>query len=122
MTESCFLPLVSKQNIQTEEIDIVWKVTRNVAIILTIMLSGCASKWARLDGGPIVQTELQEARAICQIDEKLEQIEVQRNIQLRRANSNEAKMLAKDDFTAEESAAYAEINACMQQLGYREAD
>lgn len=99
-----------------------WKVTRNVAIILTIMLSGCASKWTRLDGGPIVQAEFQDARAICQIDEKLEQIEAQRNNQLRRANSNEAKMLAKDDFVAAESAAYAEINACMQQQGYRNAD
>lgn len=86
------------------------------------MLSGCASKWTRLDGGPIVQAEFQDARAICQIDEKLEQIEAQRNNQLRRANSNEAKMLAKDDFVAAESAAYAEINACMQQQGYRNAD
>jgi len=69
-----------------------------------------------------VQAEFKEARATCQIDEKLEQIEGYRNIQLRLANSNEAKMLAKDDFAAAESAAYAEINACMQQQGYRKAD
>ncbi len=98
------------------------KLTRTVAIILTIIVSGCASKWTRLDGGPVVQTRFQEARATCQIDEKLEQIEAQRNIQLRRANSNEAKMLAKDESAAAERAAHAEINACMLQQGYKKSD
>lgn len=90
--------------------------------MLTIMAAGCASKWTRLDGGPVAKTAFQEARVTCQVDEKLEQIEAQRTVQLRRAKSNEATMLAKDNFAAAERAAYAEINACMLQQGYRKAD
>jgi len=99
-----------------------YKVTRIMAIILAILVSGCASKWIRLDGAPVVQAEFQEARATCRIDERLDQIEAQRNTRLLRANNNEAKMLVKDDFATAERAAYAEINACMLQQGYKKAD
>ena len=75
-----------------------------------------------MDNRPIVQAEFQNATTVCQVDEKLaqvEQAETERNARLLSSRNNEATMLAKDDFALEVQAIYAKIEACMQQQGYK---
>ena len=101
------------------------KVNRAILVIAAIAISGCGSKWVRLDNSPVVEAEFQQARNACRVDEKLaqlEQIEAQRTESLVRAKTNEAKMLARDDYEIESRAVYAEIDACMEQQGYRKTN
>jgi len=101
------------------------KVNLAILLIAVIAISGCESKWVRLDNSPVVEDEFQEARNACRVDEKLaqlEQINAQRTDRLLDAKTNEAKMLARDDYAMESSAVYAEIDACMKQQGYRKTN
>jgi len=59
--------------------------------------------------------------AIFRVDEKLaqmEQAETEWNARHLSARTNEATMLAKDDFALEKQAIYAKIDKCMLQQGY----
>ena len=101
------------------------KVNRAVLALAAIAISGCGSKWVQLDNNPVIEAEFQQARIACRVDEKLaqlEQMEAQRNNRLLRARTNEAKMLARDDYGIEVRAVYAEVEACMEQQGYRKAN
>lgn len=92
------------------------------AIIAVMFISGCGSKWVRLDNRPVLQAEFQNARTVCRVDEKLaqmEQAETERNARLSSSRTNEATMLAKDDFALEKQAIYAKIDECMRQQGYK---
>lgn len=87
-----------------------------------MFISGCGSKWVRLDNRPVLQAEFQNARTVCRVDEKLaqmEQAETERNARLSSSRTNEATMLAKDDFALEKQAIYAKIDECMRQQGYK---
>ena len=95
---------------------------RVIAIVSVIFISGCESKWVRLDNRPIVKAQFQNARAICRIDEKLaqvEQAETERNAGLLSSRTNEATMIANEDFALKVQAIYAKIDECMQQQGYK---
>ncbi len=94
-----------------------------VVIISAIFINGCRSEWVRQDNRPVVQAEFQNARAVCRVDEKLAQIEqadTERNENLASSSSNEATMVANENFALEKQAIYAEIDECMQQQGYQQ--
>ena len=87
-----------------------------------ILIGGCQSKWVALEGTPIVESEFQQARTVCRVDEKLarlDQAEAERNEGLRQVSSNEANMLVKDNFDLQKRAILTEIETCMRQQGYR---
>ena len=91
---------------------------------LVILIGGCQSRWVTLEGSPIVESEFQQARTICQVDEKLdrlEQAEAERNKGLQQAKSNEANMLVKDNFDLQKRAILTEIDTCMRLQGYRKS-
>ncbi len=76
----------------------------------------------RLDNRPIEQAEFQNARSVCRVDEKqaqVEQAETERTERLSSSNTNEATMLANEDFALEKQAIYAKINESMLQQGYK---
>ena len=91
-------------------------------LILVTMLNACSSQWVRLDGSQIEDTDLRQARAACQIDEKnalLEQAEVARSARFAQAKSNADKMLARENFDIEKQRINAEIEACMRDQGLK---
>ena len=93
-----------------------------IAVISVIFISGCESKWVRLDSRPVVQAEVQNARAVCRVDEKLAQVEqadTERSKRLSSSKTNQATMLANEDFALEKQVIYAKIDECMQQQGYK---
>lgn len=98
-----------------------YKKKQSAIVLLSILVIGCESKWVRLDNGQIETNALQQARSVCQVDQKLaqlEQAESRRKTDLAASRSNEATMLAKDNFALEAQAVNAEIATCMQQQGY----
>jgi hypothetical protein len=97
------------------------KPKQSAIFLLSILVIGCESKWVRLDNGQIETNALQQARSVCQVDQKLaqlEQAESRRQTDLAASRSNEATMLAKDNFALEAQAVNAGIATCMQQQGY----
>ena len=93
-----------------------------IVIVSLIFISGCGSKWVRLDKRPMVQAEFQNARTVCRVDEKLAQVEqadTERNESLSSSNTNEATMMANENFALEKQAIYAKIEQCMLQQGYK---
>lgn len=100
------------------------KVLFNSLLIVTLSLAGgCQQlKWVNLDGSSVNETGLEKAKKACRVGRKLEALERardERDDDLARANSNEAKMLVKDDFAAVERQVYKEIDICMHRQGYK---
>ena len=96
-----------------------------ISITLALTLSaGCGQKlaWTRLDGGKADSEQLQKAQKACRIETKLAGIErarEDRNEQLKKASSNEAEMLVKDEYEEIRRQVYREIDTCMNKQGYK---
>ena len=93
------------------------------ALLALTLLAGCQSnRWVRLDDKPADAASLQQARQSCRIEQKMAELERARdagNESLRKANSNAAKMVARDNIQITERAINAEIDACMQAEGFK---
>ncbi len=97
--------------------------------IITITLSlalftGCQSNlnWKPLDGSSAETAEVEKARKACRIEIKLagiERAEEERDKKLSQSSTNQAKMLAKEDFDQEKRQVYREIDTCMNKQGYK---
>ena len=86
--------------------------------------SGCQPGWVRLDGGNADRAELQQARAICRVDEKLAALRQARDANYDAAagaGSSAGRMLQISTFEEENYRVYQEINACMRGQGLRKA-
>ena len=92
--------------------------------LILALLAGCQSglDWKPLDGGSIDPERLELAQKACRIDIKLaglEHAETLRDERMRRATSNEAQMLAKDEYEDLRRQVYREIDTCMNRQGYQ---
>ena len=88
---------------------------------LLAALGACQPGWVLIDGGKLADDELQQARQICQVDEKLAALEQARSansIAATKASSNEGRMLIIDNFEQENYASYLEIDECMRRQGF----
>jgi len=96
-----------------------------ITITLTVALfAGCQSNlnWKPLDGGSADDAKLEKARKACRIDIKLtgvDRAEEERDKKLSQSSTNQAKMLAKDDFDEIRRQVYREIDTCMRKQGYK---
>jgi len=86
-------------------------------------ITACQPGWVRIDGDQTDSAALQQARAHCQVDEKMAALEQERadnSVEASKAPSNEARMLQLDNFEDDNFATYQEMNDCMQREGYRQ--
>lgn len=88
------------------------------------LLAGCQKNlsWTRLDGSSPTAEQLQHARKVCRIDIKLaglERAEEDRDADLVKASTNQAKMLVKDEYDLVVKQVYREIDTCMSKKGLR---
>lgn len=88
------------------------------------LLAGCGQKlaWKRLDGASVDPARLQQAQKECRIEIKLAGIErakEERNQKLGSSTSNQAQMLAKDEYEEIRRQVYREIDTCMNKQGYK---
>lgn len=96
-----------------------------ITLTLTLTLvASCQSdlNWTPIDGGNADAAALEEARRACRIDIKLagiERAEEERNQQLSSSTTNQAKMLAKDEYEEIRRQVYREIDTCMRKQGYK---
>lgn len=96
-------------------------ITTTLALAL---LTGCQSSlnWTPLDGGSADATKVEKAHKACRIDIKLagiERAEEERDKKLSQSSTDQAKMLAKEDFDQVEKQVYREIDTCMNKQGYK---
>jgi len=97
----------------------------NIGIILTLaLLVGCQKSldWKPFDGGSTDAARLEKARKACRIEVKLsglERAQQERDKKLGTSSTNQAKMLAKDDYGQVKRQVYREIDLCMQEQGYK---
>jgi len=96
-----------------------------ITITLTLTLTGGCQKnldWTPLDGASTDAAKLEKARKACRIDIKLagvDRAEEERDKKLSQLSTNQAKMLAKDDFDELRKQVYREIDTCMRKQGYK---
>ncbi len=94
-----------------------------VFMLALMTLAACqANRWVNLDGGIADEAGLRQARQDCGVDAKLaalEQVRGDGNEALRKASSNAARMMLRDDIQLTEKAVYAEIDACMRDEGFK---
>lgn len=93
-------------------------------IVGLALLGGCQKNlaWTRLDGTSADTDKLEQARKACRIDIKLagvERAEEERNENLAKASTNQAKMLVKDEYEEIRRQVYREIDTCMNKQGYK---
>ena len=90
-------------------------------IMLTLaVVGGCQAGWVRVDGGRADKETLEQARAICRVDEKLAALQQARDAnygEAASAGSNEGRMLQIDSFEEENYTVYQEIDNCMRRQG-----
>lgn len=96
-------------------------ITLSLALAL---VSGCQKtlNWTPLDGGSADAAALEKARKACRIDIKLagvERAEEEREQKLRSSTTDQAKMLANEDYEQLRRQVYREIDACMRKQGYK---
>jgi len=92
------------------------------SLLTLASITACQPGWVRLDGNQTDSVALQQARAHCQVDEKmaaLKQDRTNNSVEASKAPSNEARMLQLDNFEDDNFAIYQTINDCMQREGYR---
>ena len=91
-------------------------------LIALCLLSACSTQWTRLDGSATSEVELQQAMNVCQVNEKmaqLEQAEADRSADFAQAKSNADKMLARENFDQASKRINAEIEDCMLDRGLK---
>lgn len=89
--------------------------------LILVLAVGCQTGWVRQDGGAVDATRLEQARSACDVERQLAALERAREDRdrgLQQANTNQGKMLAREDFAAVEQRVEREIEACMRQQGY----
>lgn len=89
--------------------------------MLIVLAAGCQAGWVRQDGDAVDSARLEQARATCRVERKLEALERardERDQNLRLAKSNQNKMQAREDFASVERQVLDEIDACMRRQGY----
>lgn len=90
-------------------------------LLFIALAAGCQSGWVGEDGAAANAQRLEQARAACRVERKLEALERARSELdrgLRQANSNQNKMQVREDFASVERQVLTEIDACMQLQGY----
>ena len=98
------------------------KTIQGLLLLLTLAsLGACQPGWVRLDGSQPGGDELAQARARCEVDEKLAALENFSDSSAAPANSNEARMLRIENYDLESARVYREIDACMQREGLRKS-
>lgn len=96
------------------------KTPRHLLMLLSVAaLSACQPGWVRLDGSQPGGDELAQARARCEVDEKLASLENFSGPEAVPANSNEARMLRIESYDLESARVYREIDTCMRLEGLR---
>ena len=91
-------------------------------LIVVVALAGCQPGWVRIDGNSGDADALEAARQACRVDERLAELERARtanSAEAARAGSNDNRMQQLDDFEQQAFVVNQEIDACMQQQGYR---
>lgn len=93
-------------------------------IAASTLIGACSSQlqWSNLDGSSPDTAELQEASKTCRIDKKLaalENADSERGSKVRKAKSDEARMLFNEDFDQVRKQVYREIDTCMSRQGYK---
>ncbi len=88
------------------------------------LLAGCQKNlgWTRLDDSSPKAERLEQARKACRIDIKLtglERAKDERKINLKKASTDKAKMLVKDEYEQIKNQVYQEIDTCMNKKGYQ---
>ena len=86
-----------------------------------VLAAGCQPGWVGQDGRAADAQRLEQARAACRVERRLEALERargERDEGLRQANSNQNKMQVREDFAAIERQVLDEIDACMRQRGF----
>lgn len=88
------------------------------------LLVGCSQKlaWTRLDGGSPDPAQLEAAQEKCRIEFKLtglERAREERDQKLKNSSSDQAQMLAKDEYEEIRQQVYREIDTCMTKRGYK---
>ncbi|MCP4391407.1 MAG: hypothetical protein GY802_24150 [Gammaproteobacteria bacterium] len=95
-----------------------------LVILGLTLLAGCQKNldWTRLNGSSPTDEQLQYARKACRIDIKLaglDRAEEERDVNLSKASTNQAKMLVKDEYDLVKKQVYREIDTCMSKKGLR---
>ena len=93
---------------------------RMVPVLLALALLGaCQPGWVRLDGEPAGPSELQRARAVCEVDAKLARLEASRDDAAAEEtdDANAARMLRIENDDLEKRRVYREIEDCMRRQG-----
>lgn len=90
-------------------------------VSLMLMLPGCGG-WVWLDGSTVDSGSIKAAEKQCRIEERmdnLERAEDARDEQLSRAETDQARRLARENFDRIERQTDAEIRSCMRKLGLK---
>lgn len=99
------------------------KTTGMLLVLLTVLaLTACQSGWVRLDGSKPTASELEKARNVCKVDEKLaalEEIRSADNAATPEVTSNQARMLRIENYELERTRVQRGIDDCMQAEGMR---
>jgi len=85
------------------------------------LAAACQTGWVRPDGAAVDAARLDRAQQDCRVEQKLAALERAREArgrQLGQAGSNQASMLAREDYAAIERQLQGEIDACMRLQGY----
>ena len=88
------------------------------------LLAACSQKlaWTRLDGGSPDPAQLEAVQEKCRIKFKLtglERAREERDQKLKNSSSDQAQMLAKDEYEEIRQQVYREIDTCMTERGYK---
>jgi hypothetical protein len=90
-------------------------------IFVVVLATGCQSGWVGEDGSAADAQRLEQARAACRVESRLEALERargERDEGLRQAAANQDKMQVREDFASVERRVQKEIDACMRQRGF----
>jgi len=94
-------------------------------ILVLAATGGCQTTWVNLDNSRVEDEVLRKAEMTCKVAEKLDsldQAKERKNLRLAKTRTNESTMLVKDEFSLEVQSIQAEIDSCMRQQGFKQAD
>lgn len=87
-------------------------------IFAVVLSAGCQSGWVGEDGSAADSQRLEQARAACHVESRLEALDCARGEGLRQATTNQSMMQVREDFASVERQLLEEIDACMRQQGF----
>lgn len=89
--------------------------------LLTVFLTGCASKWVLQDNSPAPSSQLRKAKTACKINEKLDRLMIYQAVSdaVISVSGPAAKEAAEQGMKKREQKVYAEIDDCMNEQGLK---